>query len=105
MTDEELRQQLAEQHGLPGWWPLTNDEMPDREWTNIEHLRNQLWLANDAAEQLGALLAEAREAMADLINWEPCRWQDNYCQTHGSAQEGGGCPHERAKNIAARSTE
>lgn len=58
-----LRQQLAEEHGLPGWWPLSNDAMPDREWTNIEHLRNQLWLANDAAAQTEAQLAEAREAL------------------------------------------
>lgn len=63
-----LRQQLAEEHGLPGWWPLSNDDMPDREWTNIEHLRNQLWLANDAAAQTEQQLAESREhaiAMAE----------------------------------------
>lgn len=60
---ESLRHQLAEEHGLPGWWPLSNDDMPDREWTNIEHLRNQLWLANDAAAQTEQQLAEAREAL------------------------------------------
>ena len=70
--------------------PLPTDEMPnDREWTDIEWMRNQWWMALYISEQdkkeLAALKAENERMNLELQKRDKCAFIGPMrdCPTHG----------------------